>query len=51
MIDGNDTVYEPDIFSNKSVLHEPCLIVVNDAGKYRFDSICKSFRSDLIVRI
>ena len=31
-----------------SVLHEPCLIVVNDAGKYRFDSIYKSFCSDLI---
>ena len=30
----DDEIYQPDNFSNKSALHEPSLIVINNTGKY-----------------
>ncbi len=47
----NDTIYKPDVFSNKSAFYEPCLIVADKFGKNLLDSICKSFCSNLVVSI
>ena len=30
----DDAIYKPDVLSNKSALHEPCLIVVDKTGEY-----------------